>query len=139
MSYAVYKAGQLFLAHLLAGQGGKIDGMYVEYGTVGMPAAPTRTQEYFDALETSEVSGYARVPVMSIALKDNGTVVFTAMMQEQDLLGAGIQQGSMSRCATLAILGPTRAEDQLLFTVDCTPSPLVHAAATSVHVNMHIG
>ena len=68
------KDGKRVIASNLCGIHIPINGMYVVYNTIPEAAAPNADASYFTQLRLSEGQGYARIPVTSTKLDEDGKI-----------------------------------------------------------------
>ena len=68
------KDGKRVIASNLCGIHIPINGMYVVYNTVPEADAPNADSSYFTQLRLNNGMGYARVPVTSTKLEDDGKI-----------------------------------------------------------------
>lgn len=99
------KDGKKVIASNLCGIHIPINGMYVTYGpSSSIAAAPDADYNYFSNLYKLDGMGYARIAITSSQLKDDGKIIYSAMLTTEDLIGAPITDDSVLTTATLVHL-----------------------------------
>ena len=133
--------GARFLAEMLAGSGKKINGLYVEYGTTAPTFVDDHGPSYYEGLLHSQDGGYARIPVQSAAVCEDGGVLFTGLVTGSDLKGARITRNSVLTGAALVHMpDDIVANDIILYaTLFTSPVKVVKGAYTNISVKLAIG
>lgn len=100
------KDGKKVIASNLCGLHIPINGMYVTYGpaSAAWTSPPEADYNFFKTLGKLDGTGYARVAITSSQLKDDGKIIYTAMITTDDLVGAPIADDSVLTTATLVHL-----------------------------------
>lgn len=135
------KDGKHVIASNLCGIHIPINGMYVAYGPHSEIDAPDADQSYFNLLKSKPGCGYARVSVTATQLKENGKILFTAMLTEGDLIGAPITADTVLTTATLVHLNDTdRSKDLFVYsTILKNQIKIVPGTCIVVNVGISIG
>lgn len=135
------KDGKRVIASNLCGIHIPINGMYVVYNTIPEAAAPNADASYFTQLRLSEGQGYARIPVTSTKLDEDGKILFTGMVTDSDFIGTPIPQGAMITTATLVHLNDTDKNKDLFVysTVLKNQIKIIPGTCIVVNVGINIG
>ena len=135
------KDGKHVIASNLCGIHIPVNGMYVAYGTAPEAAAPNADASYFTTLKTQPGRGYARVPVTSTQLQKDGSILFTAMLSDSDLVGAPVTADTMITTATLVHMNEAdKSKDLFVYsTVLKNQIKIVPGTCVVVNIGISIG
>lgn len=132
--------GKQHIAKILSGVDAPINGMYVGYSTKTDTEARITDISYFEALSKERSSGYARIRVTNSTVKEDGTIVFTALFTPADCIGAAPTKNSSVFTATLAHLSENIDDDVFIYsTVLQTPVKIIDGAYITINISMRIG
>lgn len=135
------KDGKHVIASNLCGIHIPINGMYITYGPVPEGAAPNADASYFSMLRTQPGKGYARVAVTSTQLKEDGKILFTAMVSGEDFVGDAPTADSVLTTATLVHMNDTdKTRDLFVYsTILKNQIKIVPGTCIVVNVGISIG
>jgi len=98
------KDGKHVIASNLCGIHIPINGMYITYGVATENIAPKADPAFFSGLSRQDGKGYARIPITSAQLQNDGKIVYSGMLTSEDLIGAPITGDTILTTATLVHL-----------------------------------
>lgn len=140
MKALLLQEGKRHIARILSGEDVPINGMYVGYSTKPETEARHTDKEYFDTLAKERSSGYARLQITDKKVKDDGTIVFTAMFTTGDCIGSAPTKNSSIFTATLVHAAEDPANDVFVYsTVFQTPVKIVPGTYITINISMRIG
>ena len=139
MTPKLLDTGRQFIGRVLIGEVTPNYGIYVEYSNKAAVSVPDVDYQYFQQRAAGTYTGYARIPVLTSHLTDNG-ILFTGMLTSEDLQGGKLTKNTVLTTTTLVNLGAAEAEDTFLYTALLKqPVKVVTGTYITVSIRLLIG